>query len=355
MEKYLERIELETDPICEMLFCLHRVGINDKYKENLSDYGLELDGEINDWIVKVAEEFKPAKKELLSNYVTEEGFFVLGLSFILKQFNEEITFEEFINAVKKTPNDELIFMLLAPGCEGKLTKEKLSELKKDNKAIDIIEKYFSVASNTKWTIYKILSKPESVREELIELITYFYNKFYKEKEVEIQKFLSKHIKDNEEQLKFSFIKSILQIMPENYLEKILAEKESIDVLISYSVEYGSYFAIGEDEFVIGYRYSELMEVLLGETNSILNQANLLRILSDKTRLKILLEMRSGSKYLTEIAEKLGISNPAVKYHFNKFLSVGLIEIEKLENRIYYRLKKETIVKLIEELKKSFDL
>lgn len=66
-------------------------------------------------------------------------------------------------------------------------------------------------------------------------------------------------------------------------------------------------------------------------------------------------MNQGPKYLTEIADTLGFSPPAVKYHLEKFLTVSLIQIEKSENRIYNTLNKVKFEELISELKNSFNI
>ena len=78
-------------------------------------------------------------------------------------------------------------------------------------------------------------------------------------------------------------------------------------------------------------------------------------MADKTRLKLLYELKNESKYMTELASKFEISNPSVDYHLKKFLQAGLIKIDKSENRIYYKIKKEKINNLIELLKRYFEL
>lgn len=66
-------------------------------------------------------------------------------------------------------------------------------------------------------------------------------------------------------------------------------------------------------------------------------------------------MNQGPKYLTEMADSLGFSTPAIKYHLEKFLTVGLLQIKKSDNRIYYTLNKVKFEELISALKSSFNI
>ncbi|MCD5414463.1 MAG: ArsR family transcriptional regulator [Clostridiales bacterium] len=50
------------------------------------------------------------------------------------------------------------------------------------------------------------------------------------------------------------------------------------------------------------------------SQGLLSKLSIFKVLADETRLKILLQMNQGPKYLTEMADSLGFSTPAIKYH-----------------------------------------
>ena len=95
----------------------------------------------------------------------------------------------------------------------------------------------------------------------------------------------------------------------------------IEVVVSYFLEFGSFFSVLTDGLVMGYRFPEIIEKLRPEKQSLLKYTQIFKVLADETRLKILLEINKDSRYLAELAEMLNSSDPAIKYHLNKLTSV----------------------------------
>ncbi|QAA33286.1 hypothetical protein C1I91_17445 [Clostridium manihotivorum] len=77
--------------------------------------------------------------------------------------------------------------------------------------------------------------------------------------------------------------------------------------------------------------------------------NILRILSDKSKLEILQLLKQKEYYGIEIAEKLNLTTATVSYHMNNLLLYGFIYVEKVENRVYYRLNKDNILEFLKDL------
>lgn len=66
---------------------------------------------------------------------------------------------------------------------------------------------------------------------------------------------------------------------------------------------------------------------------------IMHALGDKTRFKIFKIMQSGREMcVSEIAEAVGISVPAVSQHFRIFELVGLVDKERYGQKICYKLK-----------------
>ncbi len=67
----------------------------------------------------------------------------------------------------------------------------------------------------------------------------------------------------------------------------------------------------------------------------------MQALGDKTRYKIFKILLSGKEMcVTQIAEAVGISVPAVSQHFRIFEFVGLVEKNRYGQKICYILKKD---------------
>lgn len=75
----------------------------------------------------------------------------------------------------------------------------------------------------------------------------------------------------------------------------------------------------------------------------------MQLLGDSTRFKIFKLLASGEELcVSEIASKLGISPSAVSQHFRNFEMLGLVEKERMGQKICYALRDND--QLVDELK-----
>ncbi|MBR0134836.1 MAG: helix-turn-helix transcriptional regulator [Clostridia bacterium] len=79
-----------------------------------------------------------------------------------------------------------------------------------------------------------------------------------------------------------------------------------------------------------------------ETSSIKEQADLLKALSDTTRLKALYEIRDKYSFGQELAEDIGGSRNAMYYHLEKLFSMGLVTRRETEYRTLYTMNKNVV-------------
>ena len=355
MEKsYQDKIELHTDTILELLLSMQRIGVNKLYYKLAKEYGMAIDEEIDNWVNQVLNTINEPMKELLEFYFNDDGYFGLGLAFIVNELQVEKTFENFITYIEKLLPEKICSYLLLFGCEDQL-REDFFSIKQEERLFDIIEEYFTVSSTGKWRVFKILSKPELVKNELLSLLQYYYHTFYQKKQDEVDQFITQYIIDHQDNLKQSFINSVFPVLAKGIETDLFTNQKALSVHISYFTEWGSYFYFEKECLVIGYRYPEIVQIWGSGNQGLLSKLSILKVLADETRLKILLQMNQGPKYLTELADTLGFSTPAVKYHLEKFLTVSLIQIEKSGNKIYYTLNKVKFKELISELKHSFSI
>ncbi len=87
-----------------------------------------------------------------------------------------------------------------------------------------------------------------------------------------------------------------------------------------------------------------MQIFKKKNNVTLSQSEehlirAMQLLGDKTRFKIFkLLMSNDELCVTEIAEELGITVSAVSQHFRNFEMVGLVDKERMGQKICYMLK-----------------
>ncbi len=76
---------------------------------------------------------------------------------------------------------------------------------------------------------------------------------------------------------------------------------------------------------------------------------LFKALGDESRLRILRLLASGDLYLTEIAERMGLSKPTVSHHLALLRAAGLVTITEAGALTYYSLRRERIAEAGVEL------
>lgn len=69
---------------------------------------------------------------------------------------------------------------------------------------------------------------------------------------------------------------------------------------------------------------------------------MLKLLSDRTRLKALYDMRCKYSFGQELADLLGCTRNAMYYHLEKMMGAGLIELKITDYRMLYTMNKRTV-------------
>jgi DNA-binding transcriptional ArsR family regulator len=78
--------------------------------------------------------------------------------------------------------------------------------------------------------------------------------------------------------------------------------------------------------------------------------NALKLLSDKSKFEILRYIKDKPAYGFEIANELNLSTSTISYHMNSLISAGLVKLEKDANKIYYRINKDTVNDLLDDIR-----
>ncbi|QSO47374.1 ArsR/SmtB family transcription factor [Alicyclobacillus mengziensis] len=77
-----------------------------------------------------------------------------------------------------------------------------------------------------------------------------------------------------------------------------------------------------------------------------------KVLSDKQRMTIMELLAGRPWYGQELAQQLGISAASIFHHMSLLLDLNLVQIERIERRIYYQLQRQRLVQLFEMLQRS---
>lgn len=75
---------------------------------------------------------------------------------------------------------------------------------------------------------------------------------------------------------------------------------------------------------------------------IVNMKTILNALAEPNRLQIVELLRDGSLTVGEITDKLGMNQPQVSKHLRVLSEAGLVEVQPIANRRYYKLNAEPL-------------
>lgn len=84
-------------------------------------------------------------------------------------------------------------------------------------------------------------------------------------------------------------------------------------------------------------------------------STILKVLSDSSRYKVLVELTKPLARTKDIAAKLGITGPGVSFHTQKLLNANLLEVNHDDNTIRYNANKALLRELVDKIQGDFEL
>ena len=85
-------------------------------------------------------------------------------------------------------------------------------------------------------------------------------------------------------------------------------------------------------------------------NQYLDIANLFKIISDPTRIKIIEAIKTESLCVFDIAHLLGVTKSAISHQMKLLKSFNLIESKKEGKMVYYKFNNNFVINLIDKTK-----
>jgi len=77
----------------------------------------------------------------------------------------------------------------------------------------------------------------------------------------------------------------------------------------------------------------------------------LKLLGDRSKFEILSYVRDKEAYGSELAKYLNLTTATVSHHMNALLAAGLVELKRVDNRIYYTANKKALEEVLDYSKK----
>lgn len=81
------------------------------------------------------------------------------------------------------------------------------------------------------------------------------------------------------------------------------------------------------------------------------ELRILRCLSDETRYRLLLLLGGEERCVCELVRELRRPQPLISHHLREMRRCGLVSSRREGKRVYYRLTRPELLKLLEELRK----
>ncbi len=120
---------------------------------------------------------------------------------------------------------------------------------------------------------------------------------------------------------------------------------------SYFTRPYNYIFGGRDWHMFAYPLAE--SALDGNTGAVpASSIRLFKALGDESRLRILRLLSGGDLYLTEIADRMGLSKPTVSHHLAQLRVAGLVTITEEGSLTYYSLRRDRIADAGAELARA---
>lgn len=104
----------------------------------------------------------------------------------------------------------------------------------------------------------------------------------------------------------------------------------------------------EDVFRFGIVFDDRFNLSVSELNpTAVHQT--LKQLSDKSKLEILMLVKKNRAYGSQLAKSLNLSTPTISYHMSSLIQLGLVSVEKVDNKVYYSMNKQRMEEFLKEL------
>lgn len=352
-----KKYQLDRSIIYEFLLSLFRLENDEgmKLKQLDLEKEIKLEKEIVNWVEEKLAKIPETKKKLIAKYFNEESYFGLCLVSEIPQL-KLTTITEYLEYLKTKEPADFIKRFTQSGY-GPAPSENI-DLKKVEKLINsekeaakFVNDKINLASDQKWNLLQFYFNPETMKEEFIGLLEWYYEELFKEDQGWISD-KSEKINDTYQENLNRYGEKYLKNILEKLIDEPLSAEENY-IAFSYFYEtslLNSSTKNGGNFYLIGFRFPE---IFAADEEGILGSLEIFKALADETRLNIISLLGEKTMYGNEIAEKLNLTNATISHHVSKLLMNNIIQAHKEDNKLYFQLNKKnfkkTILKSIDNL------
>jgi DNA-binding transcriptional ArsR family regulator len=201
-------------------------------------------------------------------------------------------------------------------------------------------------SNSLELLEYLFYETEEFKNSVLELLRELNNKHFESLIKNQSTYYSSLIEDVKEKMSG---KSLLDFSQEFYGKKFRKIYDFKDYLFipSYFLKPGKmrFFNFNTQIIIYSMDDDNLKRLETGERIS-----NVLKVVSDRTRLEILRELTSGPYYGKTLAEKLRLTTSTISHHMDLLKEVGLVTEERVKNIKYFNVNKKEVEKIFKEFK-----
>lgn len=347
----MKNIEIHHSIVYDFLFSLLRFSSQNVSSELTNMYSEDLMEKFksDDFLTKwyrnkvIPEEYQETINTFFNN---ESRWHVLFTYYV--RFNNVTSVDMFIDLLKekgkKLFSDFVYFFgKHSPRFPDISEKEadKLCEI--PDKAMEYIEQV-PFTSQRKWELLQLCNKPDFVLKKLIKLINWYWNEIFSVDAEKIEKSIIKQEKDLRQKLNKYGAEYFDLLMIKNR-----KRNKKISLAITYFGELGYSILFNDKEnhefYIIGYRH---MDVFVERKHPLLSNVLIFKALGDETRQNMIKLLSEKEWYGDELAQRMGLSNSTVSYHFNILLLEGFVTLKRVDNRTYISLNKKRLEKSIKQ-------
>lgn len=188
--------------------------------------------------------------------------------------------------------------------------------------------------------------PDAMKERLVKTLYDYYYEFFKPVEEEIKSFIHKKLELHQRLIHDDYDKFFENMVL--MIDKEQIKNKKIEFYITYFSELGSSLRYTDDTYTVLYGYG--LEQRFDENMKRMEYKELIKIMSDDNRFKIIKVLGERAWYGKELAVHFGITTATMSYHLKKISGLGIIDIETGKNkRFYYRLNKDKFTKIVNNM------
>ncbi|TFB18885.1 ArsR family transcriptional regulator [Filobacillus milosensis] len=337
-----ETITIQNSLALDCLSLMYRVTNVDVVIDEDMDKRVARNDEVEQWVKHVAEQLDDEWKKEFEVFFNSESYIAISTITHIIRHQVHETVPQYINMLKNIDVQTLSNGFLNVGMN---PDYKEVDFESTDQTLQTIQK-LNLVEEEKWKLLYLIHDGEHTKQRLIKLIEYFYEHFYKNREDEFYRKQERYL----QQLHSDDSKLI------KLLNNYGGLQGGKDVLLfpSYCLNTGVIIAqIASEEPLICVLGLERLNAFVKETDD-KETLELLRVLTDERRFKLLQLLSKRPCYGYELAQELKISNSTISHHLSTLLTHQFVESKRVENKVYYQTNKEEIKQVLDQFQSLFN-